>query len=640
MKALKDADGFAPVLDHKSRSEAVKQIQLLTPKYNKKRGDSIAIKIRQLKENITALGKGVPETMLCNVARTVFDDCAKDMEGDMNWHQSESLELVLSALQSKFKCDMQKLQRELKNTVQHEHDSGVKLVDRIKQVYKNNYAEYPAGLEAMLLLANNFKSPYRVYIEQKLGLAAARNHPITLSQLEEFAKEYDSIYTERVHVTRGNAQGGRRPSVNAADGEPADDSGSYTSGGRGGSRYGHGGRFSRGRSNRGRGASSFGAMDFGASPAEVEMAEVNADVDLGGVSNLLTTFNNMAQNDTASLNMSNVKAPGRKPRKPDPVVGQEVAGTGADVDTSMKQLHTALRKHGVMDPDMQLGVAYGRMGSAVVSMQLMQLSSLVTDTKAQEACGVLNGMFQTLASESTSVHAVDVLSSSATCPVDTSDDATCSGASHTPAHGNDGKAPPAQHSQLAAKGSASSHKGAVSAPYKGALAAQPSVRVRVDHANMPQVEGYISRKPTAEGVRPFRLDSGASLNYMSQAALARDAAVLTGSGAKITTLTKTLPVKMYNGGLSHSNQLVVDAPVILGGARYLVTFVVVPEAGYDYLLGSPFIAKYDAFPRYRVRKLYIGIPPEAWLGNKSKYAPYQSVPMAFTAKQVVFACVA
>jgi hypothetical protein len=53
--------------------------------------------------------------------------------------------------------------------------------------------------------------------------------------------------------------------------------------------------------------------------------------------------------------------------------------------------------------------------------------------------------------------------------------------------------------------------------------------------------------------------------------------------------------------------MVKGAHIGIGCAKYEVDLIVVPGATYDYLLGADFMAEYDASPRLRLGRFYLGV---------------------------------
>ncbi len=144
---------------------------------------------------------------------------------------------------------------------------------------------------------------------------------------------------------------------------------------------------------------------------------------------------------------------------------------------------------------------------------------------------------------------------------------------------------------------------------------------------MPHVHANIVADKSDDSVL-LHLDSWASMGCISQKAWERDQAKLKASGA---TRVKLQPLKlcMYNNDSSTGTEYVVGANVQVGRATYNIDLLVVPDATYDYLLGSDFLARYDVSLHFHEDYVRLGCSREDASGRK-KGAGYQRVPLLYT----------
>ncbi len=105
-------------------------------------------------------------------------------------------------------------------------------------------------------------------------------------------------------------------------------------------------------------------------------------------------------------------------------------------------------------------------------------------------------------------------------------------------------------------------------------------------------------------VRRGSIDTGAGMSAISAGAFHRDGQSL---GGRVVELIHPLHIKMYNGNVVHATSMVKGARIGIGCAEYEIDLIVVPGAGYDYLLGADFMAEYDASPRLRLGRFYLGV---------------------------------
>ncbi|EIE25668.1 hypothetical protein COCSUDRAFT_60682 [Coccomyxa subellipsoidea C-169] len=149
----------------------------------------------------------------------------------------------------------------------------------------------------------------------------------------------------------------------------------------------------------------------------------------------------------------------------------------------------------------------------------------------------------------------------------------------------------------------------------------------VYNVSMPHVQANIVADKSDDPVL-LHLDSGASMGCISQKAWERDQAKLKASGA---TRVKLQPLKlcMYNNVSSIVTEYVVGANVQVGRATYTIDLLVVPDATYDYLLGPDFLARYAVSLHFHEHHVRLGCSREDASGRK-KGAGYQRVPLFYT----------
>lgn len=88
---------------------------------------------------------------------------------------------------------------------------------------------------------------------------------------------------------------------------------------------------------------------------------------------------------------------------------------------------------------------------------------------------------------------------------------------------------------------------------------------------------------------------------------------------------------MFNKSGSVVTEVLMGAEFTIGDAVYSSHFFIVPDVGYEYLLGSDFMARYAVKPLYYRNQAELGCAKAAT--NKRPPA-FQRVPMHFTGRNL------
>ncbi|EIE27610.1 hypothetical protein COCSUDRAFT_39230 [Coccomyxa subellipsoidea C-169] len=149
--------------------------------------------------------------------------------------------------------------------------------------------------------------------------------------------------------------------------------------------------------------------------------------------------------------------------------------------------------------------------------------------------------------------------------------------------------------------------------------------------SMPFVHGKFNAGRKGSMTRDMYVDTGASISCISQSAYNRDHDLLKGAGAKLVKLQEPMRLDMFNKSGSVVTEIVMGAEFQIGDALYSSHLFVVPDVGYDYLLGSDFMARYAVKPLYYRNQLELGCAKSA---SNKRLPSYQRVRMFFTGRTV------
>lgn len=88
---------------------------------------------------------------------------------------------------------------------------------------------------------------------------------------------------------------------------------------------------------------------------------------------------------------------------------------------------------------------------------------------------------------------------------------------------------------------------------------------------------------------------------------------------------------MFNKSGSVVTEIVMGVEFQIGDALYTSQFFVVPDVGYEYLMGSDFMARYAGKPLYYRNLLELGCAKGA---TNNRPRSHQRVPMFFTSRKM------
>ena len=143
--------------------------------------------------------------------------------------------------------------------------------------------------------------------------------------------------------------------------------------------------------------------------------------------------------------------------------------------------------------------------------------------------------------------------------------------------------------------------------HANAVQAKGGTILEIYSVSMPAVEGTIDAGRLGAVKRPMYFDIGASVSCISQEAYNKDAAVLKAAGGVLVKL-EPLKLGMYNRQHSVVTEILAGVSFRIGQGVYTTSFLVVPQADYEYLLGAEFMARFDVKPSFHTNSTALGCP--------------------------------
>lgn len=549
----------------------------------------------------------LPQCDQVSVLRTKIGRLAsKSVEANTEVQNAKTTVELLDALEKVFKPRDIERTRAINSIVQAAKDSAASIVQKVKQAYTQYNSAYPSDADDILQIVQTCFLPHvRQFLTTELQLILGRSQAITISDLENVAEAWDEhsramAAQNRAHSSHPMQKRARASqSANAFDAsaELDDDAMSSVSvsqsRGRGGGRGGHKGR---GRGGGGRGGGfreSYPQGGQGQGPAP----SAN-NVSLSGNAGKEHV---QLPSSTTAVNASNLR---QRPRMPE-----------AEVRAPEQSTSTGFRSRFGM-PNLRTG--RDALSSANVCMPLRSFVDMVSDPACRTACQPLH----------------DYLTASGDV-VTSSDTQASSTAVHTVTASVDEIAPSycdvaRPIDDVAPLPCAGAIIGAAVTPSVQVVRA-PRPVVDLYTVSMPYVHAKFCAGRNGSMVRDLYLDTGASISCISQEAFNRDHALLKGAGGKVIKLQEPMRLDMFNKSGSVVTEIVMGAEFQIGDALYTGHFFVVRDVGYDYLLGSDFMARYAVKPLYYRSLLELGCAKGA---TNKRPRSYQRVRMFFTGRNM------
>lgn len=528
---------------------------------------------------------------------------SKSVEANSQVQTAKTTVELLDALEMVFKPRDIERTRAVNSIIPMSKDTAASIVLKVKQAYTQYNSAYPSDADDILQIVQTCFLPHvRQSLTTELQLILGRTSVITISDLENVAEAWDEhsralaaqarLQPSHPMQTRSRAS----QSANAFDASPGhdDDAMSAVSVSQSRGRGGRGGYRGRGRVGGGRGGGfreSYPQGGQGQGPAP-SVSNVSLSGNAGKEHVQLPS-------SVAAVNANNLQ---QRPRMPEAEVRAPEHST---------QPSSGFRsRFGV--PNLRTG--RDALSSANVCMPLRSFVDMVSDPACRSACQPLHE-YLTAAGEAatssdvpnTAVHTV------------TFDEAA-------PSYCNAAR-PIEDPAPLPCAGSLI---GAAITPAVHAVSTKGPV-LDLYTVSMPYVHGKFLAGRQGSMVCNMYLGSGASISCISQEAYNRDHAVLKGAGGKLVKLQESMRLDMFNKSGSVVTEIVMGVRFQIGDALSNSHFFVVPDVGYDYLMGSDFMARYAVKPLYYRNLLELGCAKGA---SNTRPPSYQRVPMLFTGRNM------
>jgi hypothetical protein len=169
--------------------------------------------------------------------------------------------------------------------------------------------------------------------------------------------------------------------------------------------------------------------------------------------------------------------------------------------------------------------------------------------------------------------------------------------------------------------------------YLEAAVAQVSV-ISQHTASMPSCTWSFRTPGEPLTSRTASLDTGCNVNLMSYRAFVRDFGLM-GPRAKTYSI-KPFRVGLADGKAStHTCTAVQNAEFILVDAVYDASFLVIRDLAQDYIMGMPWLIRYNVRIFSEDSNFAIGVPKSSWISDKP-YRSAQLIPMHIKVKKLNF----
>ena len=559
---------------------------------------------RQTVEPILArFTPALPQTDQVSVLRTKVGRLAsKSVEANSQVQIAKTTVELLDALEKVFKPRDIERTRAINSIIQTPKDSAASIVAKVKQAYTQYNSAYPSEADDILQIVQTCFLPHvRQFMTTELQLVLGRTKVITISDLENVAEACDEHLRAVAAQTRAQpphpmqTRSRVSQSTNAFDASTDNDAMSSVSVPQNrGRSVGRGGPRGRGGGGRGGGFHESyprGGQGQGPGPS---VSNVSLSGNAGKEHVQLPT-------SSAAVNASNLR---QRPRMPE-------AEVRAPEQSS--QVPSGFRSRFGM-PNLRTG--RDALSSANVCMPLRSFVDMVSDPACRSACQPLH---EYLTSAREAVASSDAQASTTVVHNVTVDDV---------AHSYCDAARPIE--DAAPLPCAGKLIGAAITPAVHAVSTKSPV-LDLYTVSMPYVHAKFCAGRQGTMMRNMYLDSGASISCISQEAYNRDHALLKGAGGKLIKLQEPMRLDMFNKSGSVVTEIVMGVEFQIGDALYNSHFFVVPDVGYDYLMGSDFMARYAVKPLFYRNLLELGCAKGA---TNRRPPSYQRVPMFFTGRNM------
>lgn len=548
----------------------------------------------------------LPQSDQVSVLRTKIGRMAsKSVEANSQVQMAKTTAELLDALEMVFKPRDIERTRAVNSIIQTSRDCAASIVSKVKQAYTQYNSAYPSDADDILQIVQTCFLPHvRQFLTTELQLILGRTQVITISDLENVAEAWDEHSRALAAQTRSQpshpmqTRSRASQSANAFDASTEHDDDAMSavsvsqSKGRGG---GRGGQRGRGRGGRGGGfRESYPQGGQGQGPAP-SVSNVSLSGNAGKEHVQLPS-------SSAAVNANNLR---QRPRMPEAEVRAP--------EHSAQPSSSGFRSRFGM-PNLRTG--RDALSSANVCMPLRSFVDMVSDPACRSACQPLHE-YLTAAGES--MTSSDVQSSTTAVHAVTFDQPAPSYCDTT--------RPIEDPAPLPCAGKLI---GAAITPAAHAVSTKGPV-LDLYTVSMPYVHGKFCAGRQGSMVRNLHIDTGASISCISQEAYNRDHAILKGAGGKLVKLQEPMRLDMFNKSGSVVTEIVMGVEFQIGDALYSSHFFVVPDVGYDYLMGSDFMARYAVKPLYYRNRLELGCAKSA---TNKRPPSYQRVPMLFTGRNM------
>ena len=567
---------------------------------------------------------------------------SKLVEANTEIQNALTVTALLDALENVFKPREVECSQALSQFRPEWNRSAVETVTKMKATYARYNCAYPDGSEKVLQLVsgNAFSSHAKQNIITQMQLLIAQQGTVTMSDLENVAEAYDTLHAQdacldrpdRPALTLQNASSGMQTRARAAAARAEDHE--YEAASMSGPGQGRGRNRGRGGGRRGGFQESrpAGPGDFSSGPAGVHTISLCGNAGQKSTAHVQLPQSAAAVAASAVAAQRNLRS---RPYNAEPHIRESVETAPpahAPPVAGPNQFDRYRARLGLPRSGVEC------LSSSNVQMSLGAMLEMAVDPEFQDACKPVHAYISRDAAHVHNVSAripeggvrpvAELKAAHESAPKSVTDavkaDVQKKPASYATVLSTTSKptvsAAPVGKVVNAVLSAASAVQGKKqSGPVVGTWSmSMPTIKVKVDAGRQGTVE------------RHMNLDTGATLNCISQTADNRDFAWLKGTGG---TPVKLAPLELgsFNKGHSVIITMMQGVTLRIGCSLYCLDFVVVPDAQFDYLLGAPFMSAFAVKPNFRNEYAEIGCPKSA---DGRPIPAFQKVPMYFKGKNI------